>query len=55
VRIKAIPGSDYPTPAKRPKSTILDCSKIKNQYNIDQPDWQARLDVIIQDECASQL
>ena len=55
VRIKAIPGSDYPTPAKRPKSTILDCSKIKNQYNIDQPDWQARLDAIIQDECASQL
>jgi len=54
VNVKPITTRDYPTPAKRPKSTILDCSKIKNRYNIDQPDWRVRLDAIIQAECAGQ-
>lgn len=52
VKLKAITTQDYPTPAKRPKSTILDCNKIKKRYNIDQPDWHERLDAIIQAECA---
>ncbi len=50
VTVKPITTDDYPTPAKRPKSTILDCSKIKNRYNIAQPDWRERLDAIIQAE-----
>lgn len=54
VTVKPITTSDYPTPAKRPKSTILDCSKIKKRYNIDQPDWRKRLDAIIRAECAGQ-
>ena len=54
VKVKPIPSRDYPTPAKRPKSTILDCNKIKTRYNIDQPDWRARLDAIILAECAGQ-
>ncbi|MDH5444167.1 MAG: dTDP-4-dehydrorhamnose reductase [Gammaproteobacteria bacterium] len=52
VTVKPIPTSDYPTPAARPKSTILDCSKIKNRYNIPQPDWRSRLDTLIQAEFA---
>lgn len=54
VKLKAITTQDYPTPAKRPKSTILDCNKIKIRYNIDQSDWRARLDAIIQAECGGQ-
>lgn len=54
VSVKPIPTRDYPTPATRPKSTILDCNRIKNRYNIDQPDWRERLDAIIRAECAAQ-
>ncbi len=54
VSVKPIPSTDYPTPATRPKSTILDCSKLKNRYNIDQPDWRERLDAIILAECGGQ-
>ena len=54
VTVKPIPSSDYPTPARRPKSTILDCSKLKNRYNIAQPDWRERLDAIILAECGCQ-
>ncbi|MBE7637997.1 dTDP-4-dehydrorhamnose reductase [Sneathiella sp. P13V-1] len=43
VTVKPIPTSGYPTPAKRPANSVLDCSKIKNIFGIDQPDWKAAL------------
>ena len=55
VNVKPITTADYPTPAKRPKSTILDCGKIKSRYNIDRPDWRVRLDAIIQAECVKPI
>ncbi len=54
VTVKPITTQDYPTPAKRPKSTLMDCGKIKTRYNIDQPDWRGRLDAIIYAECTGQ-
>jgi dTDP-4-dehydrorhamnose reductase len=42
-RVNRIPSSEYPTPAKRPANSVLDCSKIKAVYGIEQPDWQAGL------------
>lgn len=39
--------ADWPTPAARPLNSRLDCSAIRRDYNIDQPDWRAALcDVI---------
>lgn len=38
-----IPTKDYPTPAARPKNSVLDCSKIKRVFDIDQPDWRKAL------------
>ncbi|WP_373085761.1 dTDP-4-dehydrorhamnose reductase [Sneathiella sp.] len=38
-----IPTKDYPTPARRPKNSVLDCGKIKRVFGIDQPDWRTAL------------
>ncbi len=54
IGVKPITTEDYPTPAKRPKSTILDCRRIKTRYNIEQPDWHKRLDAIILAEFAAE-
>lgn len=37
--IKAITTAEYPTAAKRPAYSVMDCSKIKNDYGITQPSW----------------
>ncbi|NGM73080.1 dTDP-4-dehydrorhamnose reductase [Sphingobacterium sp. SGL-16] len=41
--IHAIPTSAYPTPAKRPKFSLLNKSKIKNTYAIKIPYWKDSL------------
>ncbi|MCG8493212.1 MAG: dTDP-4-dehydrorhamnose reductase [Sneathiellales bacterium] len=38
-----IPTTDYPTPATRPQNSVLNCSKIKSVFGIDQPDWRQEL------------
>ncbi len=45
--IKAIRTSDYPTAAKRPAYSVLDCSKIKNDFNIQQSTWNEALSHVI--------
>ncbi|MEH6526593.1 MAG: dTDP-4-dehydrorhamnose reductase [Sneathiella sp.] len=42
-----IPTEDYPTPAARPKNSVLDCSKIKQVFDIDQPDWRTALSQLL--------
>lgn len=41
--ILPIDTSGYPTPAKRPAYSVLDCTKIKTIYSIDIPSWQESL------------
>ncbi len=41
--IERIPSSAYPVPAERPKNSVLDCTRIREAYGIDQPDWRPRL------------
>lgn len=41
--INAIPTSAYPTPAKRPRYSLLDKSKIKAQYGVEVPNWEESL------------
>ncbi|WP_299843551.1 dTDP-4-dehydrorhamnose reductase [uncultured Paracoccus sp.] len=38
-----IPSSDYPTPARRPLNSRLDCHRITTDFGIARPDWQAGL------------
>ncbi|EGQ9279546.1 dTDP-4-dehydrorhamnose reductase [Vibrio vulnificus] len=44
--LSSIPTSAYPTPAKRPGNSRLDCSKIEAQFGIKPSDWQAALNNI---------
>jgi len=39
----AISSGDYPTVAKRPTNSVLDCQKIHQELSISQPDWRVGL------------
>lgn len=44
-----IPTSAYPTPARRPLNSRLDCSRIAQDFGIARPDWQAGLARVLQE------
>ena len=48
IEVKPIKTKDYPTAAKRPKYSVLDTTKIKNNFNCTIKDWQGSLDKITQ-------
>lgn len=39
-RVLPIPSSDYPTPAKRPMNSRLDCGRIARDFGVALPGWQ---------------
>jgi dTDP-4-dehydrorhamnose reductase len=41
--LEAIPSSAYPTPAKRPLNSRLDCTHLQQQWHVSQPRWQDAL------------
>jgi dTDP-4-dehydrorhamnose reductase len=43
IKVNPITTLDYPTPAKRPANSRLNCGKIHNAFGIQQSDWQAAL------------
>lgn len=43
-----IPTSDYPTPARRPLNSRLDCSATTTAFGIARPDWRTGLGDILQ-------
>ncbi|WP_347312547.1 dTDP-4-dehydrorhamnose reductase [Defluviimonas sp. SAOS-178_SWC] len=51
--VARIPTSAYPTPAKRPANSALDCSRIRAVYGIEQPDWRRSLSEVIRELEAS--
>lgn len=44
--LTAIKTTDYPTPAKRPANSRLDCSKIKDNFGVEPSDWKKALENI---------
>ena len=46
-RIDDIPTSAYPTPARRPANSRMDCSATQAVFGIERPDWRAALSTII--------
>lgn len=41
VTVTDIPSSDYPTPAKRPLNSRMNCTSLTDTFGIDRPDWRA--------------
>jgi len=46
--INPIATSEYPTPARRPANSRLDCSKLENDFGLRMPDWQPYLERMLQ-------
>jgi dTDP-4-dehydrorhamnose reductase len=44
--VAAIRTEDYPTPAKRPRNSRLDCSKLRRETGIALAGWEAALDEV---------
>lgn len=38
-----VPSSDYPTPAKRPANSRLDCDLTQKAFDIQRPDWRSAI------------
>ena len=38
-----IPSSEYPTPARRPRNSRLDCSRLAREWQVSQPHWRQAL------------
>jgi len=51
--LKPITTADYPTPARRPVNSRLDCSKIERTFGIRLPPWQKSLDLCLDDLAAA--
>lgn len=46
-RLVAIQTSDYPTPARRPANSRLDCSRAKERLGVVFPPWEESLDRVL--------
>ncbi|NRA98712.1 MAG: dTDP-4-dehydrorhamnose reductase [Rhodobacteraceae bacterium] len=49
VAVTDIPSSDYPTPAKRPANSRLDCSATTAAFGVLRPDWRTGLAEVLKE------
>lgn len=49
VNVSDIASSDYPTPARRPANSRLDCRSLETVFGIRRPDWRAGLAEVLND------
>jgi dTDP-4-dehydrorhamnose reductase len=47
--IRDIPSADYPTPARRPQNSRLDCTSLWRDFGIARPDWRIGLGQVLQE------
>lgn len=47
VAVTDIPSADYPTPAKRPANSRLNCAATADVFGIDRPDWRSELSAVL--------
>jgi dTDP-4-dehydrorhamnose reductase len=48
-QITDIPTSAFPTPAKRPANSTMDCTALKAAYGLERPDWRAELNDMLKE------
>ena len=46
-RVKHITTADYPTPAKRPANSMLDCTKLRSRHGLSLPNWRASTEAVV--------
>lgn len=49
VFVTGIPTTDYPTPARRPANSRLDCGTLQAAFGIARPDWQAGVAAVLRE------
>lgn len=49
VRVEDIPTTAYPTPARRPGNSRLDCTSLEAAFAIVRPDWRTSLAAVLKD------
>ena len=49
VAITPIPTAEYPTPAKRPLNSRMDCRSTEQVFGVTRPNWQDGLKEILKD------
>jgi dTDP-4-dehydrorhamnose reductase len=49
VTVTPIPTTDYPTPAKRPRNSRMDCGATQKVFGIPRPNWREGLNMILQE------
>jgi len=47
--VQDIPSEDYPTPAKRPSNSRMNCASLKKDFGISRPDWRKSLADVLAD------
>ena len=45
--VEPITTAEYPTPAKRPLNSLLDCSKLDRVFGWRMPDWRESLAAVV--------
>jgi dTDP-4-dehydrorhamnose reductase len=48
-QVEAIVTDEFPTPAERPRNSVLDCRKIKEAFGISPPSWREGLARVIRE------
>lgn len=46
--VQAISTAEYPTPARRPAWSVLDCGKLKRTFGLELPDWEEGLRLAVE-------
>jgi len=49
VTVTPIPTTDYPTPAKRPLNSRMECGATQRAFGIQRPDWGNGVNMILQE------
>ena len=47
IKVNPITTAEYPTAAKRPENSMLDCSKLKTTFGINMPEWKEALKQVL--------
>lgn len=45
--VESIPTTEYPTPAKRPMNSLLDCRKLERVFGWKMPEWQESVATVV--------